>query len=575
MFRLLEYIKPYWKAALVAPLLMALEVAADLLQPMLMARIVDRGIAGGDLLLIVRTSLLMIGIALVGVAGGIGCMIFSSRVAQSFGTDLRRDLFQKIQSFSFANLDRFKTASLITRLTNDVLQVQNMVLMSLRILIRAPLLSVGGLIMAVAINPELALILAAVVPLLTGALALVITKGFPLFKIVQQKLDKVNSIVQENLSGIRVVKAFVRGEYENSRFGEANERLTEISMKASRTVGMVMPLMMLIMNLSIVTVLWFGGVKVDRGTIQVGQVIAFISYLTQILFALMIMAFMLMAVSRSKVSADRIFEVLETEVDIPEGDQEAGLKIRQGLVEFKDVSFQYAGASGEPVLKNISFTVRPGETVGILGATGSGKSTIVNLIPRFYDVSGGQILIDGIDVRDYRLADLRSAIGMVLQETILFSGTVAENLKWGSLEATEEEIIAAAKAAQADDFIANLPDGYQSVLGQRGVNLSGGQKQRLAIARALLKKPAVLIFDDSTSALDMGTEFRLQQALKTYIKNTTRFIIAQRISSVMEADQILVLEDGEIAAAGRHRELMLNSPVYQEIYRSQMGEEAV
>jgi ATP-binding cassette subfamily B multidrug efflux pump len=571
--KLYIYIKPYWKAALAAPLLMLIEVAADLMQPRLMAKIVDMGIATGNMELVIRTGLLMIGIALLGVCGGIGCMIFSSIVAQSFGTDLRLDLFKRTQSFSFASLDKLKTASLITRLTNDVVQVQSLVLMLLRIFVRAPFLAMGGMIMAMMINFQLALILIFAIPILAGALFYVIKKGFPLFSKVQKRLDKVNKVIQENLTGIRVVKAFARSDFENSRFGMANDMLAQINIKASRTVGLLMPLMILVMNLSIVAVLWFGGIKVNNGSILVGEVMAFINYMGQILSSLMMLGFMLMMASRAKVSADRIIEVLETETDIKDAQDAKDQVITAGRVDFQNVSFQYQGAAGDPVLKNISFTANPGETVAIIGSTGSGKSTLVNLIPRFYDVTAGSIMVDGTDIRELKLENLRASIGMVLQETILFSGTIKENIKWGRDDATDEEIIQAAITAQAHDFIMKLPEGYNGVLGQRGVNLSGGQKQRLAIARALLKKPVILILDDSTSALDLGTEFRLQQALKKYLTNTTCFVIAQRISSVLEADKILVLEDGQIAGIGRHEELIKNCLVYQDIYCSQMGEE--
>lgn len=575
MRRLFRYIRPYWRGALAAPLLMMVEVAADLAQPFLMARIIDLGIPGGDQELIIRTGFLMVAIALVGAAGGFGCMFYSSHVAQSFGCDLRHDLFGKIQTFSFAELDKFQNASLITRLTNDVVQMQNLVLMSLRILVRAPLLLVGGVIMAVAINPGLAWVLAAAAPLLFIVLTVLIRKAFPLFAKVQVRLDKVNSVVQENLRGIRVVKSFVRADYENGRFALANQELTGISKTANRTVGMVMPLMMLILHLTIAAVLWLGGIKVAAGTIQVGEVIAFTSYITQILFALMIMAFLLMSVSRAKASADRILEVMASPVGIADPGQPGSGKINAGRIEFQAVSFQYAGAQGDPVLRQISFTVRPGQTVGILGATGSGKSTLINLLPRFYDPTQGRILIDGQDIRDYRLSDLRAAIGMVPQDTVLFSGTVRQNLLWGKGDASDGDLAAAASIAQADEFIRRLPDGYDTVLGQRGVNLSGGQKQRLAIARALLKKPRILILDDSTSALDLGTESRLQQALKTELLQCTRLVIAQRITTVMEADRILVMEDGQIVAAGTHGDLLAGCPIYQEIYRSQVGEEAV
>lgn len=575
MKRLTLYLKPYWAAVLLAPLLMLVEVVCDLLQPTLMSRIVNIGVGSGDAGYIIKTGTLMLGIALLGMAGGIGCTIFAVIASQNFGTDLRADLFQKIQSFSFANLDKLKTESLITRLTNDVMQVQHVVLMMLRILVRAPLLFVGGIVMAVAINPVLACISLAVIPVMIGILAFVITKSFPLFAAVQEKLDRVNRVMRENLTGVRVVKAFVRSDYEISRFGKANDELMEITVKASRFVGMTMPIIMLLMNTGVVAVTWLGGYRVNSGNIQVGHVIALINYIMQILFALMMSTMMLMSATRAKASADRIIEVLDMELDIGNDSEACRNVVKAGRVEFKHVSFRYEGTSGADVLQDVSFTANPGETIAILGATGAGKSTLINLIPRFYDATEGRILIDGVDVRDMEPQYLRSIISVVLQESILFSGTIRDNIRWGRKDATEEEVVEAAKAAQAHDFIMGFPHGYDTVLGQRGVNLSGGQKQRLSIARALLKKPLILIMDDSTSAVDLETESRIQASLKELMKNTTCFIIAQRINSVVEADKIIVLENGRVADIGSHGDLMRSSRVYQEIYRSQTGEEAV
>jgi ATP-binding cassette subfamily B protein len=575
MKRLTLYLKPYWAAVLLAPLLMLVEVVCDLLQPTLMSRIVNIGVGSRDAGYIIKTGTLMLGIALLGMAGGIGCTIFAVIASQNFGTDLRADLFQKIQSFSFANLDKLKTESLITRLTNDVMQVQHVVLMMLRILVRAPLLFVGGIVMAVAINPVLACISLAVIPVMIGILAFVITKSFPLFAAVQEKLDRVNRVMRENLTGVRVVKAFVRSDYEISRFGKANDELMEITVKASRFVGMTMPIIMLLMNTGVVAVTWLGGYRVNSGNIQVGHVIALINYIMQILFALMMSTMMLMSATRAKASADRIIEVLDMELDIGNDSEACRNVVKAGRVEFKHVSFRYEGTSGADVLQDVSFTANPGETIAILGATGAGKSTLINLIPRFYDATEGRILIDGVDVRDMEPQYLRSIISVVLQESILFSGTIRDNIRWGRKDATEEEVVEAAKAAQAHDFIMGFPHGYDTVLGQRGVNLSGGQKQRLSIARALLKKPLILIMDDSTSAVDLETESRIQASLKELMKNTTCFIIAQRINSVVEADKIIVLENGRVADIGSHGDLMRSSRVYQEIYRSQTGEEAV
>ncbi|KPU45488.1 putative multidrug export ATP-binding/permease protein [Oxobacter pfennigii] len=574
MLKLFKYLKPYWVIALLAPLLMFLEVAVDLMQPALMAEIIDIGVKNHDLSFILNTSIKMMLLTIVGVVGGIGCTVASSIASQNFGADLRLDLFKKVQGYSFANLDKFKTSSLITRLTNDVMQIQMMVLMMMRVMVRTPLLCIGGIVMAVSLNAKLASILLIAMPVLIIALYVVLKRGFPLFSQVQKKLDKVNSVIQENLSGIRVVKAYVRAEREKERFKEANADLRNITVMAtSRTMVTIMPIMMLTMNLSIIAVLWFGGMFVNTGSMMVGQIMAFINYLTQILFSLLMIAFTLMMFSRAKASADRLNEVLNTEIDITDNPDAADAVIEKGRVEFKNVSFKYEGAGGAPVLQNVSFVAEPGETVAILGSTGAGKSTLVNLIPRLYDATEGSVLVDGIDVKDRKIETLRQGIGMVLQDSILFSGSIKDNIKWGKENATDEEIIEASKAAQAHDYITGFTEGYETGLGQRGVNLSGGQKQRLAIARALVKKPKILILDDSTSAVDMGTESRIQKALKELISDTTCFIIAQRISSVIDADKIVVLEDGCVEAIGTHGELLKKSKVYRDIYRSQLRED--
>ncbi|HQD50778.1 MAG TPA: ABC transporter ATP-binding protein [Defluviitaleaceae bacterium] len=571
MKKILTYLKPYRRTAILAPLLMFIEVIMDLLQPTLLSRIVDNGINAGNIDYIIKTGIIMISVAFIGGLGGFGCIISSTITSQNFATDLRSDLFKKIQSFSFSNLDKFKTGSLITRLTNDVTQVQNIVLMSLRIMVRAPLLFIGGIIMAMSINLKLTLILIISIPILIISVSLIIKKGFPLFTLVQEKIDRVNTVMRENLAGIRVVKAFVREEKEKARFHNANLELTETMINASKLISSTMPVMMLIMNLSIVAVLWFGGLQINAGAMKEGQLIAFINYLTQILFSLLMIAFILMMVSRAKISAERIIEVLETEVDIKDAETARDIEITRGEVIFENVSFQYTGAKGDAVLKNISFKAESGQTVAILGGTGSGKTTLVSLIPRLYDVSSGRILIDHQDIRNYKLNALRKGIGVVLQKSVLFSGTIRDNLKWGNKNVSDEKMIAACKAACAHDFIMSFPEQYDTLLGQGGVNLSGGQKQRLSIARALIKEPKILILDDSTSAVDMETESKIQKALKE-MKGTTIFIIAQRISSVMNADKIIVLEDGEIVAEGRHEELLKTSPIYQDIYHSQIRE---
>jgi ATP-binding cassette subfamily B multidrug efflux pump len=575
MKALLKYLRPHWKYAVLAPLLMFLEVTCDLMQPNMMAKIVNEVVDKGQITNILRMGGTMILISLVGLIGGLGCTFTSSMASAGFGTDLRGEVFKKVQKFSFANLDRFKTASLITRLTNDIVQVQNIVLMSLRMLVRAPLLCIGGIIMAVSINAKLGIILLIATPLLSISIINVVKRGFPLFGIVQRRLDKLNDVIRENLSGVRVIKAFVRADLEKNRFKEANDGMVQVSLKAGRLMMLTMPIMMIIMNFSVVAVIWFGGLQVSKGTMNVGEVMAFINYLTQILFSLMMVTMMIMNYSRAKVSADRIGEVLEANIDIIDSEAASEEVIQNGKVVFENVSFRYPGAGGDPVLKNISFTANPGETVAILGATGVGKSSLVNLIPRLYDVTEGRVLIDGTDVRDIKLTTLRNSVSVVLQESILFSGTIRDNLLWGKEEATEEEIIEAAQAAQAHEFITKFPEGYQTIMGQKGVNVSGGQKQRISIARAIIKKPPILILDDSTSAVDITTEARIQKAFKKLMKNTTCIVIAQRISTVLEADKIIVLENGEISAIGNHEELLKCSPVYEDIYMSQIGREAV
>lgn len=574
MLKLFGYLRRYWFISLLASLLMVVEVSTDLLRPYLMANIIDQGIATGDIVYIFRTGLLMIGLAAVGMVGGFGCTIAASIAGQSMGTDVRDDLFKKVQSFSFTNLDKFETASLITRLTNDVNQVQNMAMMSLRMMVRAPLLCIGGIVMAVLINARLAMILYLLIPLLVVGLILIIRKGYPLFKKVQTRLDRVNTIMRENLAGVRVVKAFVRADREKRRFGDANDEFMNTSIRAGRVIALVWPFLNLLMNVSVVAVLWFGGVQVNQGTILIGEVVAFISYMFQILFSLLMLAFMVVMFSRAKASADRINEVMETDADIVGQLQADTQPIEQGAVVFDDVTFRYAGSQGLPVLKNISFSVAPGETVALLGGTGAGKTTLVSLIPRLYDVTEGTIRIDGRDIRTLDLKTLRQGIGMVLQSSVLFSGTIRDNLKWGNRQAEEDAVQEAAEQAQAHGFITETQDGYESLLGQRGVNLSGGQKQRISIARALLKGAPILILDDSTSAVDLRTEAQIQQAFRRSRRITT-FLIAQRISSVMHADKIIVLDDGRIEAMGTHEELLRTSAIYQDIFESQMGEGAV
>jgi ATP-binding cassette, subfamily B, multidrug efflux pump len=568
--KLSGFLKPYWYWAVLAPLMMMVEVAMDLLQPRMVERIIDQGLAQSNMTIVIQTALIMVGLAAIGLVGGMGCTVFSVLAAMGFGADLRSTLFGKVQALSFGNLDKLDTGKLITRLTNDVIQVQDMIMMLLRIMVRAPLLMIGSLILGVMTSPQLALLFVVLIPLVSLVLVWTINKTYPMFSEVQRRLDRVNTVLQENLAGVRVIKAFVQERHEITRFHRANDNLMDQNITAARTLALNMPLVMLILNFGVVAALWFGGVKVNSGALQVGQVIAFINYLTQTLMALMMVSMLTMRLSRSEASAERIHEVLNNEPEVKTRPDALTEFAPEGRVAFEDVSFSYSGADHDPVLKNISFVAEPGQTVALLGATGAGKSSLIHLIPRFYDVTGGRVAIDGIDVRDVDELALHRRIGVALQESVLFSGTIRDNIRYGRPDASDEEVIAVAKMAQAHDFIMGFPEGYASVVGQRGVNLSGGQKQRIAIARALLTQPSVLILDDSTSSVDVETEARIQAAMSTALQGRTGFVVAQRISTVLNADKILVLDDGKIVAEGTHDELMASSPIYREIYESQM-----
>ena len=569
--KLVKFIKPYWKWAALAPFLMILEVAMDLLQPRMVQRIVDEGIAQLDLNIVIQTGLLMCGLAVLGAFGGISNGVFTEMVVQGFGADLREHLFRKVQTFSFGNLDILDTGQLITRLTNDVTQLQEAIMMILRMLVRAPFLLIGSLIMAVITSPQLAFLPVVMMPIELAAVIWIVNRATPLYTQVQERLDNLNAVMQENLAGVRVVKAFVRGAHEKKRFGGANDSLTGQSIEAGRTVAIMPPFMMLTMNVGIIGVLWFGGQHVIQGEMHIGQIIAFVNYLMITLFSLMMVSQMVIQLARAEASAKRIQEVLDM---VPEvRNQTNALKDFNitGQVTFEGVGFHYNGNSSEPVLKGISFRAEPGQTLALLGTTGAGKTSLVNLIPRFYDTTSGKILIDGKDIRELDQEFLRRNIGVALQEVVLFSGTIRDNIRYGRPDANDEEVVSAAKAAQAHEFITSFPEGYDTELGQRGVNLSGGQKQRIAIARAILLQPPILILDDSTSAVDVETESRIQAALAAMMKKCTSFVIAQRISTVLNADKILVLDDGEIAAEGTHKELFVSSPIYREIYESQLG----
>lgn len=571
MKRFWKYIKPYLSAFIIGPLLMVAEVIGEVALPALMANIINQGAVKGDVGYIVATGAVMILVAAVMMAGGVGGAYFSAKAAISFAADLRSDVFAKVQKFSFSNIDTFSTGSLVTRLTNDITQVQNVVMMMLRLMLRAPGMLIGAIIMAFMMNSSLAAILLVVIPVLMTAIFCVIRVGFPRFEIMQKKLDRLNSTVQEALTNVRVIKSFVRGDYEEKRFADSNEDLREASMSAFKVVILMMPIMMLAMNITTLCVVWFGGRQILVGTMPVGDLTAFTTYIVQVLMSLMMLAMVLLQSSRAVASLKRITEVLDTEVDLT--DEEAAdreLCVERGKIEFRNVSFRYYKENHEKVLDQITFTVNPGETVGIIGSTGSGKTTLVQLIPRLYDADEGEVLIDGVNVRDYSLRHLRNGVGMVLQKNVLFSGTILENLQWGDEEAADEDVMEAARAAQADGFITGFSDGYETDLGQGGVNVSGGQKQRLCIARALLKKPKILILDDSTSAVDTATEARIRESFSTTLKETTKIIIAQRITSVMEADSIIVLEEGRISGMGPHAQLMRTCEPYREIYDSQM-----
>ena len=571
--RLMKYLKPYLLFVILAPLMMALEVFMDLQQPAFMATVVNDGILGADMGVITVTCLKMLGAAILGMIGGFGCTVFAMLSSQSYAADLRGDLFRNVESFSFDEIDKFSTGSLVTRLTNDVTQMENMISMALRMFVRAPLMFVGGIIMTLAISARYGLILAVFIPVIIIFSIIMINKISPVFQVMQKKLDRLNAILQENLSGVRVIKAFVRADFETKRFNEANDDLIKTALFMMKIFALIQPVMMIIMNGVVIAVIYIGGYQVQAGEVRVGDVMAVISYMMQILFSFMTFSMAFMMIPRAKASADRIREVLETQPSITGG----GLPdtVEHGDIVFDNVSFAYKGGSDEPVLKNITLHIRAGENIGLLGSTGAGKSTLMYLIPRFYDATGGRILIDGRDIRDYGLQELRAQIGFVLQESVLFSGTVADNLRWGDPGADDGEVVRAAGDAQADEFISSMKGGYGSALGQRGLTLSGGQKQRACIARALLKKPKILILDDSTSALDLGTESRLNAAINAGYADGTRITIAQRISSVKNADRIYVIDDGVIAAEGSHDELLAGSAIYRDIYESQMGQGAL
>ena len=601
--RMIRFVQPYRKKAILSMLLLMGVVAADLLIPRLTQRVIDQGIARQDMGMILTTSLLMLGAAALSALFAIGNTLLSVRVAQSASADLRSAIVRKVQTFSFGNLDRIQTGQLLVRATSDVNAVQLIVQMSLRMFTRAPLWMLGSVFMLITTSAQLALMMLALMPVILGIMWFFLTRARPLFLSVQAKLDRLNQVLQENLAGVRVVKAFVRVEHENARFDQANIGLTDDNIKVMQLIAVLIPTMLVLVNLGIVGVVWFGGKLVIAGDFTVGEIVASINYMGYSLFPMMMLGGMIGPLSAADASAARIWEVLDGTPDVQNRPQARALPNVTGRVAFENVTFSYNSAPlrrlqtdlemGQfsknkdspglksahkpsqgfpPVLKDVNLVAEPGQTVAILGATGSGKSSLIHLIPRLYDVEQGRVTLDGVDVRDIPLDALRTQIGVALQETVLFSGAIRDNIRYGRPDATDEEVIAAAKAAQAHDFITAFSDGYDMLVGQRGVNLSGGQKQRIAIARALLVQPKVLILDDSTSAVDVETEAKIEAELEQLMADCTTFVIAQRISTVLNADKIVVLDRGQIAAEGTHAELMASSPIYREIYESQLGD---
>ena len=580
MKRWFKYIKPYWVYFVLGPLCMIVEVIGEVFIPKLYSQIINNGVNNQNVGYIVGMAALMVGVSVLMLLGGVGGAYFGAKASVNFGADLRQDLYNKVQKYSFANIDKFQTGSLVTRLTNDVTQMQNMVNMLLRMCLRAPGMMIGAIIMAVIMNVRLALILAVIMPFMIIVLFFLIKYAFPKFGIMQTKLDALNTNVQESITNIRVVKSFVREDHQRKTFAKANKDLKDTGISAMNVMIIMMPLMMLFMNLASLAVVWFGGQEVmdtvinATGGMDVGDLSAFLTYITQILSSLMMLSMLFVFSSRALASSKRVREVLDEVPDIDDANAaDADRKVTNGDIEFRNVVFRYYKTSEDPVLDHISFKVRGGQTVGIIGSTGCGKTTLVSMIPRLYDADEGEIIVDGVNVRDYSLKNLRDGVGMVLQKNVLFSGTIAQNLEWGDENATHDEIVSAAEKAQANGFVSAMKDGYDTVLDQGGTNVSGGQKQRLCIARALLKKPKILILDDSTSAVDTATESRIRTALKTDLAGTTKIIIAQRISSVMDADEIIVMSDGRITGIGKHDELIRSNEEYREIYISQTGKE--
>ena len=573
-----KYITPYLSAFVIGPLMMLTEVAGEVMLPKFMSMIINNGVADRNLAYIGKMGALMVLTVLFMAVGGILGAYFSAKASISFTSDMRNDLFRKVQQFSFEYIDGYSTGSLVTRLTNDVQQVQNVLMMGLRMALRAPGMFLGALIMAFMMNCQLAVIILIVIPLLLAAIILILKTAFPRFGEMQRRLDRLNSGIQESLTNVRVVKSFVREDHEIEKFSRLNRDLKESSLRALRIVITTMPVMMFAMNVTTLAVVWYGGNIIIAGKMPVGDLTAFTTYIVQILMSLMMLSMVFLQSSRASASMKRINEIFDTEIGLNDDNaKNKDKKVTEGRVEFKNVSFGYSGENGRKdlVLEGISFTAEPGQTIGIIGSTGSGKTSLVQLIPRLYDVTGGEVLVDGVNVKEYSLKHLREGVGMVLQKNVLFSGTIEENLRWGNEDAPMEDVIRFSESAQADPFVKTFKNGYDTEMGQGGVNVSGGQKQRLCIARALLKRPKILILDDSTSAVDTATEAKIRESLYHDLKDTTKIIIAQRISSVQEADQILVLEDGKIIGHGTHEELLKTCETYSEIYTTQIGNQSI
>ncbi|GAA0116081.1 ABC transporter ATP-binding protein [Clostridium senegalense] len=570
-----KYIKKYWKLFCIAIICLTLEAACDLMQPTIMSKIIDIGVKNKQMDFIFKMTILMLGITGLGALSAVSRNIISSTVSQKFGAELRYDLFKKVQSLSFVTLDKYDGASLVTRLSNDVTQVQNFVNGLMRVFVKAPLLCIGSIIMAINLNPSMSLTFIVVIPIVSIIIYMNMKIGYPFYVRIQKSLDKVNSVIREYLAGVRVVKAFNRFNYETERFSKSNEKLANISTKAMGIMSIFSPGITLTVNLGIVAIIWIGGIRVNKGNMEVGQIIAFINYMTQILFSLMMISFVFTMLVKAKASAGRIGEIFQEESDMNVKKQQTYNNLLKGKIDFENVSFSYSNDLKEPVLKNISFSCVSGETIGIIGSTGSGKSTIVNLIEGFYNVNSGNIRINNIDIKDIDLKMLREKVAIVPQNIILFSGSIIDNIRWGKENASYDEIEKAAAVSEAHEFIKNLPEGYDTILGQGGINLSGGQKQRISIARALIKRPEILILDDCTSAVDVVTEGKIREAIKNYSTNLTSIVIAQRITSVMDADKIIVIDNGSVVGIGQHVELMRSCKVYKEIFLSQVGKELV